>query len=76
MTPNFTILTKEEKLRNELRQELFQTKAALEAKTAECEAKDETIKKFESFIDLINSRVNVNSGNGMEGNGPGPSFKQ
>jgi len=72
LTPNFTILTKEEKLRNELRQEIFQYKTKLEATEKELADTKKQLEKYEMFIDLVNSRVTVNRpDNGGEGSGNG-----
>lgn len=75
LTPNFTILTKEEKLRNELRQEIFQVKAELEETKMKLAAANKQIEKYEGFIDLINSRVNVGRDNN-DASGSGPSSFQ
>lgn len=76
MTPNFTILTKEEKLRNELRQEIFQKDALIKEKDAKLVAANKKIAEYESFIDLINSRVKVGRNTNAEATGPGPSSFQ
>lgn len=73
MTPNFTILSKEEKLRNELRTEIFQVRAELEETKNKLAAANKQLERYESFIDLINARVPVPRENTDVNNGIGPS---
>lgn len=62
-TPQRTVLSSDEKLRNELRKEIFDVKAELEDTKNKLEAARKQIKKYEMFIDICNQRIVIASDN-------------